>query len=224
MGCIRRLCTVVCTFHINELHFRGLPRLWVGQYHRHCPASGCWQRVLHPDWRLHHLHLREVHRQVIGEPTISGLEALGFRCLGVPHDFESVRERLEVYNPVVPDPELFPSAGEIDVVGGETQQPCVLVDCCQGRRQSGPLGRRNGGPPGIRHRTTPASPRRAADCAPRSHRAHWLPWCSCGALSRYPHPLRYAPSSRNATGSLSLSGASPGPVPQTGSWSRTVPR
>ena len=52
------------------------------------------------------LHLCQVRRQVECEPPVPGPEGLGLRGLGLPHQSEPVVERLEVYDPVVPDPEL----------------------------------------------------------------------------------------------------------------------
>ena len=64
------------------------------------------------------LHLCQVHGEVVREPAVSGPEALRLRGMGIPHDSEAVAERLEVHDPVVPDPELLPD-GEVQVLGRE---------------------------------------------------------------------------------------------------------
>ena len=64
------------------------------------------------------LHLRQVDGQVVGEPAVPGPEALRLRGLGVAHQPEPIAEGLEVRGAVVPDPELLPGAGEVDVLGG----------------------------------------------------------------------------------------------------------
>ena len=56
------------------------------------------------------------------------LKRLRLRALGLLHCADFVIERLEVDYPVVLHPELLFRAREIDVLGGETQEPSVRVD------------------------------------------------------------------------------------------------
>ena len=88
------------------------------------------------------LYPRRVHSQVVGEPAVPGPEGLRLGGLRVPHDAEPVAERLEVHDPVVPDPELLPAAGEVQVLGREQvedvpDQVAGAGSCaCRGRRGS----------------------------------------------------------------------------------------
>ena len=75
--------------------------------------------------------LGQIGSQVIGEPAVVGPEGLGLGRLSVPHDAEPIAEGLEGDYLVVPDPEPLPAAGEVDVLGGETQHPGVGVDRLQ---------------------------------------------------------------------------------------------
>ena len=74
------------------------------------------------------MELGQVGGEVIGEPAVSGPEGLGLRRLGVPHDAQTVRVGLEAHDLVVPDPELLPRPGEVQVLGREAQQAGVGVD------------------------------------------------------------------------------------------------
>ena len=69
----------------------------------------CWG----PDSDGCQLHLGQVGGQVVGGPAVAGSERLGPGGLSVRHDAEPVIVGLEGHNPVVPDPELFPGAGEV---------------------------------------------------------------------------------------------------------------
>lgn len=57
------------------------------------------------------------------------LNACGFAVWASPHDAEPVAERVEVDDPVVPHPGFLLLSREVQVLGGEPQQPGVLVDC-----------------------------------------------------------------------------------------------
>ena len=63
--------------------------------------------------------------QVVGGPAVAGLESLGLSRLGVPHDPEPVTAWFEGDYPVVPDPELLPPSGGVDMLGGEANHADV---------------------------------------------------------------------------------------------------
>ena len=65
------------------------------------------------------LKLRQIHRQVVGEPAVPGPEGLGLRRLGIAHDAEPIVVGVEGYYAVIPDPELLLPAGVVEVLGGE---------------------------------------------------------------------------------------------------------
>ena len=78
---------------------------------------------------MHRLHLARGAGLPIG--TARGQlrdEHLGLGGLGVPHDAGPVVVGVEGYNAVVADPELFPAAGVVQVLGGETQEAGIGVD------------------------------------------------------------------------------------------------
>ena len=69
-------------------------------------------------------------RPAVGEPAVSRREGLGLGRLGVTHDAGSVAEGVEGDYLVVPDPEPLSVAGEVDVLGGEAQEPGVGCERC----------------------------------------------------------------------------------------------
>ena len=73
------------------------------------------------------LPLGEVDGQVVGEPAVSGPERLGLGRLVILHDAEAVVVGLEIHDPVVAHSELLLGSGEVDVLGGKTEQTRVLV-------------------------------------------------------------------------------------------------
>ena len=74
-------------------------------------------------------------------------EALRLRCLRVPHQPEAVAERLEVHDPVVPDPELLLRPGEVQVLGREQVEdvldPVAGAGSCACRGRRGSASRRS---------------------------------------------------------------------------------
>ena len=74
-------------------------------------------------------------------------EALRLRCLRVPHQPEAVAERLEVHDPVVPDPELLLRPGKVQVLGREQVEdvldPVAGAGSCACRGRRGSASRRS---------------------------------------------------------------------------------
>lgn len=63
------------------------------------------------------------------EPAVPGPEGLELGGLGVLRDAEAVVAGAGAHDAVMPDPELFPSAGESDVFGRGFQDADVFLLC-----------------------------------------------------------------------------------------------
>ena len=160
------------------------------------------------------LHLRQIHRQVVGEPPVPGPEGLGLRRLGVPHDAETVLVGVEGHYAVIAYPELLPAAGVVDIVkgGGEKRAPPGTA----ARRHPGPtpdpaerpsLGNGKSGPAGISSSipggggSSPPSAGMAPERGAGRSRERDRPWVILPFHSPYPcrtpeelqfHTVRYA--------------------------------
>ena len=66
--------------------------------------------------------------RLVGEPAVPIPEGLGLGALGVPHNPEPIVVGVEANDAVIPDTELLPAAGVVEVLGGEAQESRIGMD------------------------------------------------------------------------------------------------